>query len=181
MQFQRVLLASAFFVLPLLSPAQDWPTWRGPKRDGLSTETGLLKQWPAGGPKLAWKATGIGGGFSSVSVAGNRIYTMGDGVNDLFVHALDRATGKIVWSTKAGLPGGHKGYPGPRSSPTVDGDALYVLTQNGDLICLDLASGAERWKKNVQSDFGGKMMSGWRWSESPLVDGDKVIVTPGGD
>jgi outer membrane protein assembly factor BamB len=160
--------------------AQDWPGWRGAKRDGLSTETGLLKQWPAAGPKLAWKATGIGGGFSSVSLVGNRIYTMGDGPSDLYVHALDRATGKIVWSTKAGLPGGHRGYPGPRSTPTVDGDALYVLTQHGDLICLGAAKGDIRWQKSLEEDFGGKMMSGWRYSESPLVDGDKVVATPGG-
>jgi len=180
MHLHRVLLCASLFALPLLSPAQDWPSWRGSKRDGLSAETGLLKQWPAAGPKLVWKATGVGGGFSSVSVVGNRIYTIGDGSTDLLVHALDRATGKIVWSTKAGLPGGHRNYPGPRSTPTVDGDALYVLTQNGDLLCLDLASGAVRWKKNVETDFGGRMMSGWRWSESPLVDGDKVVVTPGG-
>jgi outer membrane protein assembly factor BamB len=180
MHLARLLLHASLLTLALTSPAQDWPSWRGPNHDGLSRETGLLKAWPAAGPKLAWKATGVGGGFSSVAVAGNRIYTMGDGPGDLFVHALDRATGKIAWSAKAGQPGGHKGYPGPRSTPTVDGDAVYVLTQNGDLICLDLATGAPRWKKNVETDFGGRMMSGWRWSESPLVDGDKVVVVPGG-
>ncbi len=174
-------LLSLFTLTSLAAASEgDWPQWRGPNRDNLSTETGLLRQWPATGPKLVWKATGIGGGFSSVSLVGNRIYTMGDGPDDLFVHALDRDTGKIAWSTKVGLPGGHKNYPGPRGTPTVDGGALYVLTQHGDLICLDAAKGSVRWRKNTERDFGGAMMSGWRWSESPLVDGDKVVCTPGG-
>lgn len=159
----------------------DWPQFRGPNREDISTETGLLKQWPSGGPPLAWKATGIGQGYSGVSVVANRVYTMGDGADSSFVFALDAVTGKIVWSAKVGKPGGSDPERvGPRCTPTVDGDLIVALGQWGDLVCLDAATGKERWRHNVESEFGGKMMSGWNYSESPLVDGDKVICTPGG-
>src|SRR2546425_896053 len=100
-----------------IAAGDDWPQWRGPNRDGVSTEAGLLKEWPARGPQLLWKATGIGGGFSSVAVAKGRIFTMGDGADSSFVHALDAAGGKVVWSTKIGGPGGGGGYPRPRRTP----------------------------------------------------------------
>jgi outer membrane protein assembly factor BamB len=165
-----------------LSRAADWPQWRGPLRDDISTETGLLKAWPAEGPPLAWKATGLGGGYSGVSVASKRIYTMGDGADAAYLRALDAATGKIVWSVKIGKTGGSEGnqYPGPRGTPTVDGDQVITLGQWGDLVCVDAATGAEHWHHNLESEFAGKMMSRWNYAESPLVDGDKVICTPGG-
>jgi len=156
----------------------DWPQWRGPRRDNLSSDTGLLKQWPKDGPPLAWKAKGVGAGYSSVAVAGGRIYTMGDGEDSSYVHALD-LDGKMIWSTKVGRPGGN--YEGTRSTPTVAGDRVYALGQWGDLVCLDAASGKEQWRKNLEKDFGGRMMSGWGYAESVLVDGDKVVCTPGGD
>ena len=160
--------------------AADWPQWHGPARDNISTETGLLKQWPAQGPALAWKATGLGGGLSGVSVAAGRVYTMGDGADGSYVRALDAATGKLLWSTKVGQAGGGSGFPGPRCTPTVDGALVFAMGQFGDLVCLDAVTGAERWRRNMEKDLAGKMMSGWGYSESPLVDGDKLICTPGG-
>src|SRR5215468_9438867 len=102
--------------------AADWPQWRGPRRDGISTETGLLKQWPASGPPLVWKAKGLGAGYSSVAVVGEYIYTIGDGSDASFVHALNRQDGKPQWAAKLGKGGEIEGYAGPRSTPSVDGD-----------------------------------------------------------
>ncbi len=161
--------------------SDDWPQWRGPNRDGMSRESGLLKQWPAEGPKLSWKATGLGGGYSSVAVAGGYIYTLGDLDDGSYVIALHETDGTIAWKTRIGDAGGHSKYPGPRSTPTVDGDQIFALNQHSDLVCLDRESGDKVWSRNLVKDFGGKMMSGWKYSESPLVDGDKVICTPGGN
>ena len=158
----------------------DWPQWRGPNRDGVSKETGLLKAWPAGGPKLVWKATDLGAGYSSVAVAKRRIFTMGDNGDSSFVYALDAAGGKVLWSSKVGKPGGGGGYPGPRCTPTVDGDLVFALGQHGDLVCLDSATGQEHWRKSFGKDFHGQV-GGWEYAESPLVDGDRVVCTPGGD
>ncbi len=157
-----------------------WPQWRGAQRDGLSTETGLLASWPAEGPPLALKITGLGGGFSGVAVTGGRIYTVGDGADASYVLALEETTGKIIWRAKLGAIGGGSGYPGPRCTPTVSGDLVYALGQFGDLICVESASGKEIWRVNLESDLGGKMMSVWGYSESPLVDGEFLICTPGG-
>lgn len=157
----------------------DWPQWRGPNRDGVSTETGLLTSWPEGGPPRIWTATGLGRGLSTVSVTGGRVFTMGDRRNGQYVIALDDSTGRELWSTRVG--GRHDDeYGGPRSTPTVDGDLLYVVDTDGDLVCLETATGRERWRKDMPDQFGGRMMSSWRFAESPLVDGDRVVVTPGG-
>lgn len=160
--------------------ALDWPQWRGPNRDGVSTETGLLAQWPRGGPPLAWKTTGLGTGYSSVSVAAGRVFTMGDVAGASRVLAFDETTGRALWSARVGRAGGGGGYPGPRCTPTVDGDRVYALDQFGELVCLDAATGREVWRTNLATDFDGKVMSGWGYSESPLVDGERVICTPGG-
>ncbi len=155
----------------------EWPQWRGPHRDGHSPDTGLLKEWPTDGPPLAWKAEGIGSGFSTLSIAGSRILTMGDKQEASFIFALD-LDGKPLWSAKVGSPGGD--HPGTRCTPTIDGDLVYALGQFGDLVCVEAATGKVRWRKNLNDEFGGRMMSGWGNSESPLVDGDKVLCTPGG-
>jgi outer membrane protein assembly factor BamB len=161
----------------------DWPQWRGPHRDAISTETGLLRRWPKEGPALLWdssvanKGKNVGVGYSSVAVADGRIFTMGDQDRDGFAFALDEATGKVLWATRVGPRQGD----GPRSTPTVDGDRVYTLTRQGDLHCLDVKTGAIHWHKSFKRDFGGRMMSGWDYSESPLVDGDRLVCTPGGD
>lgn len=160
-------------------PAEgDWPQWRGPARDAVSTETGLLREWSEGGPELAWKATGLGRGYSSVVISEGKIFTLGDRGGDEFVIALDRADGHELWATRIG---GAWSDGGPRCTPTVDGDRLYALTPHGDLACLDTASGEVKWQKNFGQDFGGRMMSGWGFCESPLIDGNKLICTPGGE
>jgi outer membrane protein assembly factor BamB len=161
-----------------------WTQWRGPNRDGISPAKGLLKEWDADGPKLAWKVDGVGAGYSSVSIANGRIYTMGDRKKDKdkeqFVFGLSLADGKEQWATKIGKGGGGSGYEGPRCTPTVDGDRIYVVGIHGALACLEADSGKIVWQKDMPKDFGGKMMSGWGFSESPLVDGDWLICTPGG-
>ena len=157
----------------------NWPQWRGPKRDGISTETGLLTSWPDSGPPVVWTAKGLGAGFSSLAVVGGRIFTMGDRRDGQYVIALNEDTGAELWATRVG--GRHDDeYGGPRATPTVDGDLLYVTDTDGDVACLESATGAVRWHRSMTRDFGGRMMSGWMYSESPLVDGDRVIVTPGG-
>jgi outer membrane protein assembly factor BamB len=169
-------------LLATVAVAQDWPQWRGPERTGLSKETGLLKSWPAEGPKLAWKMTGMGEGHTTPSVANGRIYGMGLRGDQEVVWALDEKTGKEIWSTKiagaTSLQGRQGGY-GSRATPTVDGDRLYVLGVGSDIVCLNRTDGKVLWSKNLVSDFGGRVPT-WGYSESPLVDGDKVIVTPGG-
>jgi outer membrane protein assembly factor BamB len=161
------------------TPAVEWNQWRGPKRDGLSPDTGLLKQWPAGGQALAWKATGVGLGYSSVSFEGSRIFTMGQVDGRTCLLALNLADGKILWKADVGGPGGTRGE-GPRSTPATDGKLVVGLGQHGDLLCVNAADGKELWRKSFSKDFGGRMMSGWGFSESPLLDGDLVVCTPGG-
>ncbi len=170
--------AGLVFAQTASRPATDWPQWRGPNRDNLSTETGLLKTWDADGPAPVWQAQGLGAGFSSVAVVGPRIYTMGDQGGDQFVIALSAADGKLIWKAKVG-PAWDDGYPGPRGTPTIDGDWVYAVGTEGDVVALDAASGKQRWRASLTGDFGGQSMSNWKFSESPLVDGDRVVVTPG--
>jgi outer membrane protein assembly factor BamB len=160
----------------------DWPTFRGAKRDSISPSTGLLKEWPKDGPPLAWKeaAKGLGSGFSSVSVVGDKIFTMGDQGDSCYVFALERATGNKIWEYKIGKSGAPGGYAGPRCTPTVDGGLVFALGQNGNLACVDAAKGKQVWAKDMKKDFGGNV-GGWGYSESPLVDGDKLLCTPGGN
>ena len=177
-----VLAAASVLSCTWIARGSDWPQWRGPQRDSISTETGLLKAWPAGGPKLGWKTTGLGGGYSGVSVAAGRVYTMGDGADSSYVHALDEATGKLIWSVKVGATGGDESnkYPGTRCTPTVDGTLVFATGQWGDIICVEAASGKEVWRRKLAEDLKRQMMSKWGYSESPLVDGDRLICSPGG-
>jgi outer membrane protein assembly factor BamB len=159
----------------------DWPQWHGPNRDNRSTETGLLKEWPSGGPRLLWSASGLGGGYSTPSLAQGRIFGMGYREADEVVWALDARDGKEIWSTPTQPAYRGMGYAeGPRCTPTVDGEHLFVLGGAGNLACLETAGGRLVWQVDLVKDHGGKMMSGWGYSESPLVDGDRVVVTPGG-
>ena len=145
--------------------AADWPTWRGPKRDDSSTEKNLLTEWPADGPALAWKTTGCGAGYSSVSVANGRVFTMGDGPDGSSVRAFEEKSGKPLWvSALIGKPGGN--YEGPRCTPTVDGDAVFALAQFGDFVCLDAATGKVHWDYELEDDT---------WSSPYVVDG-KVYI-----
>ncbi len=169
-----------FLVLVLPSLAADWPQWRGPDRSGISKDTGLLKEWPRDGPPLRWKATDIGTGYSSPAVVGGRVYLQTTRNNEELALALDEKTGTQVWSTAVGKVGRNEGpqYPGTRATPTVDGDRLYCLASDGELNCLDI-EGKVLWHKNLARDLAGKV-GNWAYSESVLIDGDKVVCTPGG-
>jgi outer membrane protein assembly factor BamB len=175
------LLTLSLFTAICAALADDWPQWRGPNRDGISKETGLLKDWPAKGPTLAWKATGLGKGYSTVSITNGRVFTIGDRGDANFVVALNEADGKPDWSAKLGKPGapGWGGFEGPRATPTVEGKLLYAVGQWGEMVCLDSSTGVEKWRKDYAKDFGSTRPE-WGFSESPLVDGDKVLITPGG-
>jgi outer membrane protein assembly factor BamB len=161
-----------------LHAAADWPQWQGPDRTRVSKETGLLQQWPAAGPPVVWTATGLGSGYGSIAVAGDRVFVQGVRSRNSVVIALNRADGKEVWSKALGVSQSDDRGPGPRSTPTVDGDRLYVLTENGDLACLK-TDGTAVWQRNILRDFGGRQLQ-WLISESPLVDGPHVVVSPGG-
>jgi outer membrane protein assembly factor BamB len=157
----------------------DWPQWRGPDRDGRSAETGLLAEWPSSGPPLEWSATGLGSGYGSVSTSRDRVFVQGTVGRQSVVFSLDRGNGRQVWQTPLGPTAQNDQGPGPRGTPTVDGDRVYVLTENGDLACLRFDDGDVVWHRNILREFGGRNIS-WLMSHSPLVDGHAVIVTPGG-
>ena len=160
----------------------DWPGFHGPYRDAICREQGLLKQWPEAGPKLLWTLDGLGRAYSSVAIAGGRLLTMGDRIDEgqdevQNVMAYDLQTRKQLWATPVGPP-----HPdgGPRCTPTIDGDLLYVIGTEGNLVCLETETGKIEWRKSLTEDFDGQMMSVWKYCESPLVDGNKLICSPGG-
>jgi outer membrane protein assembly factor BamB len=159
----------------------DWPQWQGQARNDISPEKGLLQDWPKDGPPLVWKVSGLGGGYSTPSIAAGRVFGMGAKAEDEVVWALAEADGKELWTTRIAAANARVGYgEGPRSTPTVDGNSLYALGVSGDLACLDTATGKIRWQKNIQKEFGGTVPN-WGYSESPLIDDNKVVVTPGGN
>jgi len=152
--------------------AGDWPSWRGPLRDAVARETGLLAEWPDGGPPLKWKIDGLGGGYSSIAISSGRIMTIGNRDGTAVLIALDQTSGNELWAAAVG--------PGePNCTPTIDNGRVYALGREGDLVCVEAKSGRELWRRHLGNDFGGRMMSGWGYSESPLVDGDRLICTPG--
>ncbi len=179
-----LLIAFALLANPSTGMAgeiADWPQFRGPDGNGLCEETGLLKEWTGPGPEMLWKVEGLGKGYSTVSIADGRLLTMGDrsgsdGKESQYVIALDLETQKELWATPVGPP--HS--DGPRCTPTIDGPRAYALGTSGDLVCLSTTDGKLLWSKSLTDDFGGKMMSMWKFSESPLVDGPRLLCTPGG-
>jgi outer membrane protein assembly factor BamB len=157
----------------------DWPNFNGPGRDNKSLETGLLPRWPVDGPKLAWISRGLGAGYSSVSVAKGIVYTMGNKGASEAIIALDAGTGELIWSTPFAWAAHLGGGDGPRGTPTVSGDAVYALGGYGDLACLDARSGVIRWKANILQEFAAQNVE-WGMRESVLIDGGRLICTPGG-
>ena len=166
-------------VLATDAVGEDWLQWRGPNRTNRSSETGLFDAWGDDGPKLDWMAQGLGEGYASVSVAGNRIYTTGNFGDSQSAVAIDATDGTVLWKhpITEGVP--QHSYEGSRSTPTIDGDRLFMVSSDGRILCLNSDDGSEIWGRSFQ-DWNGKLMSGWGFSESPLVDGDHVICTPGG-
>jgi outer membrane protein assembly factor BamB len=159
--------------------ADDWPQWRGPNRDGKSTETGLMKTWPQGGPPLAWQGAGAGEGYSSFAAAHGRLYTLGARGGTEYVMAFDANTGKKVWEVQNGARFDNDRGGGPRGTPVVDGNQLFVLGTSGDLRSLDAATGQTAWTVNVLRQFRGQNIQ-WGLSESPLVLEDRLLVNAGG-
>jgi outer membrane protein assembly factor BamB len=176
------LLGSFMFGRPAV--AGDWPQWRGPGRDARSPETGLLAQWPETGPPLLWRSAGFGAGYSSLAVAGGRIFTMGDIGEDQFLIAASDEDGRVLWKQRVGPAWTEEMFGGSRGTPTVDGKRVYALGIDGDLLCAEAETGKALWRVSLAERFSGKMMFAgnrydWRFSESPLVDGERVIVSPG--
>jgi outer membrane protein assembly factor BamB len=169
-------------VLPGVAAGADWPQWQGPDRNAVSKEGGLLKEWPKDGPPLAWKVKGLGGGYSAPAIAAGRIYGMSNRGADEVVWALSETDGKELWATRVGAPIPQRmpqGKEGPGCTPTVDGERLYVLGLGGDLTCLQIDNGKIVWQRSLTREFGGRSPM-WSYRESPLVDGDRVVCTPGG-
>ena len=171
-------LAAIALGRPSAAPIADWPQWQGPDRTGVSKETGLMQQWPSTGPSVVWTATGLGNGYGSTAVAGTRVFVQGTRNGQSGVVAYNRADGKEAWSKALGRYGDDDRGSGPRGTPTVDGDRVYVLTESGDLWSLK-TDGGEVWHRNILREFGGRQLQ-WLISESPLVDGPHLIVSPGG-
>jgi len=154
-----------------------WPQFHGPKRDNLSTAQGLLKQWPAGGPKLLWTAKGLGHGFASLALAHRSIYTAGNIEGKTVITALD-LDGRVRWQVENG-PAWQDPVPGARGTPTIDGDRLYHESPHGQVVCLDAKTGKRLWGLNTLQAFHSKP-GNWGLAESLLIDGDRVICCPGG-
>ena len=163
----------------LTATATEWPQWRGPNRDGVSDEVGLLKEWPSEGPKMLWKVS-LGEGFSGISVSQGRVYTMFSKGNDEFVVCLDATDGAEIWRFRSDK-NYHEGQGGngPRATPTIDGDLLYTISAHGKLYALNAASGQEIWSHDLQRKFGSNMPR-WGFSTSPLVDEELLLMEVGG-
>ncbi|MFN0120658.1 MAG: PQQ-binding-like beta-propeller repeat protein [Blastocatellia bacterium] len=172
-----------FLLLPVTAGAPqalpDWPQWRGAERNGISRETGLLKSWPQAGPAQLWTISGLGEGYGSLSMRGDRMFVQGTQSGASTVFCLNRADGKVLWRVSLGRSLDQDRGRGPRGTPTIDGDRVYALSENGDLACLKFADGGVIWKKNILQEYSGSNPR-WLISESPLVDGNRLIVMPGG-
>jgi outer membrane protein assembly factor BamB len=184
------LLLPSLLCAAFLEPAvaRDWPTFRGPDRTGVAPESDLLESWPEEGPRLLWKAAGAGRGYASPAIAGDRLYTLGDGLSnapdaDEYLTCFDRETGRQVWKTKTGQPWneGQESWQSSRSTPTVDGDTVYVITPHGQLVACATADGREKYRVDLKAQFGGTKGDSWGYSESVTIDGDRLICTPGGE
>lgn len=184
-----ILIAGSFLEpVSAAAPAKSWPTFRGADRTAVAPDTGLLAEWPEGGPPLVWESAGAGRGYASLAIAGGRIYTLGDapstaeeGDKDEYILCFEQATGKPLWKAKTGAPWneGDPTWQGSRSTPTVDGNRVYVITPHGELICVN-TDGKELWRKNLEKEFEGSKADGWGYSESVLIDGNTLVCTPGG-
>lgn len=174
----RIGLAADTEKANLASLSPSWPQWRGPNRDDISPDVGLLKDWKEKPPQLVWTAEGMGNGYAGVSLAGGKIFTTGNFPDGQGVVALN-LDGKVLWTKKITESPPKHGHDGSRCTPSIDGNLLYAIASSGKIVCLKAENGEEVWSRDFK-DFGGKMMSGWGFSESPLVDGDRVLCTPGG-
>ncbi len=172
------LLLPALLASALVTTAADWPQWRGADRSDISKETGLLKHWPEGGPKLAWLNKDVGLGYSGYAIVGGKLFTMGLRGDEELLIAVDAKTGMEQWATPVGPILKNNWGDGPRATPTVDGDLVFAMSGTGTLVAAKVADGKEVWKTTMREHGGGT--PGWGFCESVLVDEGKVICTPGG-
>ena len=182
MKLQITLILFCWASLGSWATADDWPQWHGPHRDAKSAETGLLQEWPASGPKLAWRMDGLGGGYSAPSIAAGVIYGMSSQEGTETVWARSEEDGQELWTVELGSAPGDgmpQGREGAGCSPTVDGDKLYVIGLGGTLACLNAKDGKVVWTKSFTEDFGG-IVPTWRFNESPLIVDQRLFCTPGG-
>jgi outer membrane protein assembly factor BamB len=178
MKLPLFILPVVFTVTSAVGAAFDWPQWRGPNRDDISKETGLLKQWPADGPKKLWSFTNAGNGYSGFSVAGGKLFTMGTRDGSEVLICLDATNGKELWVAKLGNILKNDWGDGPRGTPTVDGDKVYTLGGDGTLVAAQVKDGKELWRRTMK-ELGGTTPQ-WGYTESVLVDGNQIVCTPGG-
>lgn len=157
----------------------DWPQFRGPRRDGVSRETGLLESWPEGGPRRPWLSTNLGSGYSGPAIVGEMIFILGQREDAQWLLCLDARDGKELWAARLGDPYLNEFGDGPRGTPTVQDGAVFAIGANGELLGTDAATGKERWRAKL-TELGGAV-PGWGYSESPLADGARVLSTPGGE
>jgi hypothetical protein len=184
---RTVLLAAGAGLAAASASASDWPTFRGVDRTGVAPDTDLLEAWPETGPPLVWQTAGAGRGYASPAIAGDRIFTLGDGLStaedaDEYLSCFDRTSGKQLWKTKTGeaWTDGQPTWQSSRSTPTVDGDRVYVLSPFGVLLACSVADGRELFRVDLKGDLGGTKGDSWGYSESVTIDGDTLICTPGG-
>lgn len=180
-----VLLATVMANVAVVAEEGDWPQWRGPERDGKAAPQSLLQSWPEGGPTQKWAFEAAGRGYSSLSVADGQVFTMGSRDDECYVMCLDAKSGKLLWEQPISRASSDQDYlhgwgGGPRSTPTVDGDAVYALSDTGTVAKLDRRNGAVAWKVDLL-EFPGATIPKWGYSESVLIDGDRAVVTPGGE
>ncbi len=177
-RFAAVLFGAWYLVGGTLGAEAEWPQWRGPNRDGISSETEFIKNWPEAGPKVLWHIP-LGDGYSGISIDQGKAYTMFAEGNDEFVICLDASDGKEIWRFRSGAKFTEQRGDGPRSMPTVDGASVFVLGAEGKLYALDARDGAELWSHNFVEEFGSSVPT-WGFSSSPIVEGNLVIVEAGG-
>ena len=184
MKHSRTILAALLVFasltrLALRSDASDWPQWRGPDRTDVSKEAGLLKSWPEGGPKRIWLYENAGAGYTGPAIVAGKLFTMGTRADGEVLLVLDANAGKELWQARIADLFKESRGDGPRGTPTVDGDKVYAMSGQGNLVCASAADGKILWQQSM-TDLGGKRPN-WGYTESPLVDGDQVVCTPGGD
>ena len=187
----QIIVSAVLLVTPWLSTraqCEDWPTFRGPHRTAVAIDKNLLKSWPESGPKLIWETAGVGRGYASVAIVGDKLFTLGDGLStkpgdeDEYLTAYDRKTGKQLWATKTGpaWKAMEPDWHNSRSTPTVDDGMVYVIAPKGVLVACNTSDGKEVWRKNLVDEIGGKKDDPWGYSESVLIDGNNLVCTPGG-
>lgn len=159
----------------------DWPGWRGANRDNISHETRLNTDWEKNEPELLFQVEGLGEGYSSVSVVGDKLYTTGNGPENQEVVCVDLTKKEVLWKKAITTGNPSHGYAGARCTPSIDNGKLYAISSDGGIVCLNAEDGTQIWRKSYSDDFGSTIRPDWGFSESPLVDGDWVLCTPGAE